>query len=130
MNSGVGGDYPSWSGRVEVEGQARINTYYGSLRVRGCACLSQRGGVGNVILYPFKDTRNVSVTVMYVSAGYEIVIQRISSNMGTSMGGDVVRITNVKGLRRMVSSLRTGVVWIPVYLARRRVVLFLGYFYG
>lgn len=129
VNSRVQGD-SSWSGRIEVEGQARINTYYGSLRVKGCACLSQHGGTGNVILYPLKGTRSVPVTVMYVSAGYEILIQRVSSDIDTFTGSsDVTRITDVRGLRRMMSS-RTGVIWIPAYLARRRVVLFWGYFYG
>lgn len=131
VGSRVRSVYRTWTGRVEVEGQAEVNTRYGSLQVRGYACLSQRGGTGNVTLYPSKGVWNVSATTMYVSAGYEVVIQRVNPTVGTSTcSGNVTRITDIEGLKRAVSSIGAGVVWIPTYLARRRVALFWRYFIG
>ena len=131
VSSKVRDDYHARSVRVEVEGQAEINTRYGSLLVRGNACLFQHGGTGNVTLYPSMGARNVSATTMYVSAGYEIVIQGVDPEIDTTTcSGDVTRITSIEGLRRAVSSIRAGVVWIPTYFAHRRIELLWRYFIG
>lgn len=131
VSSRVRSVYRTWTGRVEVEGQAKINTRYGLLQVKGYACLSRRGGTGNVTLYPSEGVWSVSATTMYVSAGYEVVIQKVNPIVGTSTrSGSVTRITDVEGLKRAVSSVGAGVVWIPAYLARRRVALFWRYFMG
>ncbi|RLI43476.1 hypothetical protein DRO59_00995 [Candidatus Bathyarchaeota archaeon] len=128
VGSKVQDGYHTRDVRVEVEGRAEVNTRYGSLQVRGYARLSQRSGTGSATLYPSRGVWNVSATAMYVSAGYEILIQRVSSIVNTSTcPSDVIRVNDIEGLRKVISSMRVGIVWIPAFLAQRQVMLFWRY---